>query len=129
MAPKRAQNRIKELKEQGVSLLQARAILKSEGFTTSRVSQLLKDYVPDEMPDQPMEAVESDAAYEGDESEVFAPKELLFAFGKWISYTQSFFRFLVSCIGKGFVGEWIRCRIIVFEFQLLDFIQYVWRRF
>ena len=44
MAPKSAQNRVAALQQQGVSLTDARSQLKDEGFSKSRVSQLLKGY-------------------------------------------------------------------------------------
>ena len=43
-APKSAQNRVAALQQQGVSLTDARSQLKGEGFSKSRVSQLLKGY-------------------------------------------------------------------------------------
>ena len=44
MPPKSAQNRVAALQQQGLSLSDARSQLKSEGFSKSRVSQLLKGY-------------------------------------------------------------------------------------
>ena len=44
MAPKSAQNRVAALQQQRVSLADARSQLKGEGFSKSRVSQLLKGY-------------------------------------------------------------------------------------
>ena len=44
MAPKSAQTRVAALQAQGVSLTDARSQLKSEGYSKSRVSQLLKGY-------------------------------------------------------------------------------------
>ena len=44
MAPKSAQTRVAALQQQGLSLSDARSQLKREGFSKSRVSQLLKGY-------------------------------------------------------------------------------------
>ena len=44
MPPKSAQNRVAVLQQQGLSLSDARSQLKGEGFSKSRVSQLLKGY-------------------------------------------------------------------------------------
>ena len=44
MAPKLAMMRVAQLQQQGLGVLDARACLKREGFSKSRVSQLLKDY-------------------------------------------------------------------------------------
>ena len=44
MAPKTAQNRVAEMRQQGLPLNDARAQLKADGYAKSRVSQLLKDY-------------------------------------------------------------------------------------
>ena len=44
MAPKLAMMRVAQLQQQGLGVVDARACLKREGFSKSRVSQLLKDY-------------------------------------------------------------------------------------
>ena len=44
MAPKLAMMRVAQLQQQGLGVADARACLKREGFSKSRVSQLLKDY-------------------------------------------------------------------------------------
>ena len=44
MAPKTAQNRVAVLEREGASLDEARAQLKTAGYSKSRVSQLLQGY-------------------------------------------------------------------------------------
>ena len=60
MAPKESQNKVRKIYEAGSSKDDARQQLKAEGYKKARISQLLKDWPPDDAPKRNVETTLAD---------------------------------------------------------------------
>ena len=60
MSPKESQNKVRKIYEAGSSKDDARQQLKAEGYKKARISQLLKDWPPDDAPKRNVETTLAD---------------------------------------------------------------------